>query len=99
MVVRDRAWRRYKKETKTIYNIKRYKWTSCPEESLEEDADLSWYQCINSRNWYKSKQKTESIGYKDDWYTGDTPIKKYYRSKVKELSKNEIKEFYKEIYQ
>ena len=98
MVVRGRAWRRYKKETKTIHNIKRYKWISGPVESVEGDADLSWYQCINSRYWHKSKQKTESFGHRDDWYGGDDPIKKYYRSKVKKISEYEIKDFYKEIY-
>jgi hypothetical protein len=98
MVIRDRAWRRYRKETKTIHNMKRYRWVSCPVESIEGDVDLSWYQGINSRNWHKSKKKTESFGNKDSWSKGDSPIKKYYRSKVKKLTEYEIEDFYKKIY-
>jgi len=100
MKTRGRAWRRYKNDVKTIYNIKRryYSWLQEPRNSIELDADLSWYQCINGYNWIKSKQKTEKIQYKDLYDLGDYPEKKWYRPKMKEYLKDEIKRFYNEIY-
>jgi len=100
-MVRDRAYRRYMNEIKTIRNFKvrYYIWRYGPNCNIDEnDVDLLWFNSINSYMWYKSKQKTESIKYKYLWDTGKSPYKKYYRPKVKKLMNDEIKRFYNKIY-
>jgi len=95
---RGRAWRRHKNIIKRIRNFKRryYSWISTPMNNDELDTELTWHQGIGNWQWQRSLSKAEGIKYKDTWYSGDYPIKKYYRAKIKEI---ERKELHREIYQ
>ena len=88
----DRSWRRYIKSIKTISRMKKniFYYTSF-NNNIENYSELSIHQRINSHNWFLASKKSIQFNRKNDYKTNY--YKNYYRCKVKNDTKNIIKDF------